>query len=332
MENKYFKFYSSCIPVIGAKRGIIYDLRRGDLYYLPKTILEILDEYSTFELHKLFEDYKSQINILKKYLNYLVNNELIFFTNNLENFPCLDKTFKKPFVLDILLLEIDNFDLTKKKLVESQEVNSLGFTEIVLISNTNSIENLEKILFLLDKTKVQTLSYFIDFKYFNFDKINLLSEKFLRLREVIVFNCPKGNDLEKRGNINFLTLSIDDFLLLKITNVNDFVVNINAYTESQKYNLFYNRRIYVDNKNNVKHGIKEIGNFGNLKISKIVEILSSNNFTNLWNISKDQIEVCKDCEFRYICPDNRIPIKKDAELYYYHNNDCNYNPYTNQWK
>lgn len=40
---------------------------------------------------------------------------------------------------------------------------------------------------------------------------------------------------------------------------------------------------------------------------------------------------CKDCEFRYMCPDNRIPLKKDNNTYY-HDNSCNYDPYSNIWQ
>lgn len=62
-----------------------------------------------------------------------------------------------------------------------------------------------------------------------------------------------------------------------------------------------------------------------------MKIISLPKCSNLWNITKDQIEVCKNCEFRYICPDNRIPLKR-KENDYYHQTDCNYDPYKNKWK
>ena len=52
----------------------------------------------------------------------------------------------------------------------------------------------------------------------------------------------------------------------------------------------------------------------------------------VWNTSNDMVEICKDCEFRYICADPSIPIKKDGEQYYHKNVQCNYNPYLNLWK
>ena len=59
------------------------------------------------------------------------------------------------------------------------------------------------------------------------------------------------------------------------------------------------------------------------------EIVNSNHFRNLWNINKDNIEICKDCEFRYCCPDNRLPIIQGNRVLF--EEDCLYNPYTNTW-
>lgn len=51
-----------------------------------------------------------------------------------------------------------------------------------------------------------------------------------------------------------------------------------------------------------------------------------------WGINKDKIKVCKDCEFRYICPDGTIPYKEnESELFYSTKTVCNYDPYKNLW-
>jgi hypothetical protein len=47
-------------------------------------------------------------------------------------------------------------------------------------------------------------------------------------------------------------------------------------------------------------------------------------------VRKDDIEVCKDCEFRYICTDCRI-FKNDSNDIYSKPKKCNYDPYTNTW-
>ena len=41
--------------------------------------------------------------------------------------------------------------------------------------------------------------------------------------------------------------------------------------------------------------------------------------------------MCKDCEFRNICVDIRVPYKR-VENEWYHKSECNYNPYISKWK
>jgi len=48
-------------------------------------------------------------------------------------------------------------------------------------------------------------------------------------------------------------------------------------------------------------------------------------------LSKDHIEVCKDCEYRYACFDCRVKTN-DAENLYAKSSDCFYNPYTGIWE
>ena len=66
-----------------------------------------------------------------------------------------------------------------------------------------------------------------------------------------------------------------------------------------------------------------------IKFKTIKEALLNSDFQRLWFIKKDDIKVCKDCEFRYNCNDCRAFISKDN--IYSKPLKCNYNPYTNEW-
>lgn len=43
--------------------------------------------------------------------------------------------------------------------------------------------------------------------------------------------------------------------------------------------------------------------FGNVFQTPLETVVSDSDFMKIWKIKKDDIEVCKDCEFRYICSD-----------------------------
>ena len=66
--------------------------------------------------------------------------------------------------------------------------------------------------------------------------------------------------------------------------------------------------------------------------NNITDIVNSEEFNFISTLSKDKIEICKDCEFRYACKDCR-PLGKslDGNLwgkYAY----CTYNPYIGRWQ
>jgi radical SAM protein with 4Fe4S-binding SPASM domain len=71
---------------------------------------------------------------------------------------------------------------------------------------------------------------------------------------------------------------------------------------------------------------------GNIRWEKLAQIIQGNGLSRYWRLTKDQIEICKVCEFRYACPDCR-PLAQGwngdlfAKTY-----GCSYDPYTGQWK
>ena len=71
--------------------------------------------------------------------------------------------------------------------------------------------------------------------------------------------------------------------------------------------------------------------FGNISNTTLSEAIDKPGFKDAWIISKDQIDVCKDCEFRYMCTDCRAHIK-DANNIYSQPAKCPYNPYIAKWE
>ena len=70
--------------------------------------------------------------------------------------------------------------------------------------------------------------------------------------------------------------------------------------------------------------------YGNIRDTTLHEAIEKQGFKDLWYIHKDQIEVCKDCEFRHICTDCRAYIQ-DPNNIYSKPAKCSYDPYTATW-
>jgi SPASM domain peptide maturase of grasp-with-spasm system len=109
-----------------------------------------------------------------------------------------------------------------------------------------------------------------------------------------------------------------------------FRINKSLFTESQNHNTCLNRKLCIDAEGNIKNCPSMPRSFGNIKDTTLLEAIEKEGFKDLWFITKDQIEVCKDCEFRYMCTDCRCFLK-DSENIYSQPAKCTYNPYIAKW-
>jgi SPASM domain peptide maturase of grasp-with-spasm system len=87
----------------------------------------------------------------------------------------------------------------------------------------------------------------------------------------------------------------------------------------------------VDINGEIKNCPSSAISYGNIANTSLIKAIKNNNFQKNWFISKDEIEVCKDCEFRYICIDCRVFVQ-DSKNQYSKPSKCNYDPYTATFK
>ena len=89
-------------------------------------------------------------------------------------------------------------------------------------------------------------------------------------------------------------------------------------------------KVSVDQNGNIKNCPSMKETFGNIKDTTLSEAIEKPGFKKYWDINKDKIHVCKDCEFRYICTDCRAYVE-DPEDILSKPLKCGYNPYTGEW-
>lgn len=71
---------------------------------------------------------------------------------------------------------------------------------------------------------------------------------------------------------------------------------------------------------------------GNIKKLSLAQIWESSLATNIQKLSKDKIEICKDCEYRYACFDCRARVKQQTGDLYSKPPNCQYDPYIGKWQ
>lgn len=152
-----------------------------------------------------------------------------------------------------------------------------------------------------------------------------------RFKSIIIFNSPFDKNLEnyiyyyrRQRNTNKFNKSYSEF-----------VPNIELYAESLNYHSYFNKKLFIDTKGEIKNAPESSEMFGLINDYKssedLIRVIDSKEFQRYWHVKKDKCDICKDCEYRYMCVDNRLPYyRSNGE--WYHKIECNYNPYICKWE
>jgi SPASM domain peptide maturase of grasp-with-spasm system len=340
MTNTMYKFYANCILVQGACRSTICDLQRNKFHYIPNGLISLLEGDiidAVTILKKLDEEDKS---IFDEYIEYLLDRELIFECEAelLEQFPTLSMEWDFPSHVSNAIFDGENeLPFFNQSLMEQLEILCCNYFQIRFFKKTPKAE-IERILLLVMPSQIKAIDVIIaaDNEDNNFEKwlIDVVNKN-RKIRCLTIHSAEKNEKLQAE-NFGFGTI-----LKVKEKIKNEahcgnihhsyFSTNIETFTESQHHNTCLNRKIAIDADGNIKNCPSMAKSYGNIKDTKLIEVVSNPDFQKVWHIKKDEISKCKDCEFRHICTDCRAYIE-NPEDQYSAPLKCGYNPYTCEWE
>jgi len=333
MKKQYFKLYSNCLLVNGAKRHIICDIQRNEIFIVPIVLSKILDDDFKVEMDELDEIEDKQIKTkIFDLLDFLIENELGFICNNPESFPSIKKQWESPSLISNCIICIDKFsqfgisDICK-------QLTALGckYLEIRISTYGIFLDKIDDIVENLDASTFRNIDLYIGYDVqvnrFDFKSFLLLNQ---RIGRIFIYSTPP--EIIKKSDCESVFFIESDLSNLHCGNIYEsyFSVNVNSYMESLFHNSCLNRKMSIDINGNIKNCPSMSQSFGNIKDTTLAEALEKPDFKKYWNINKDKIHVCKDCEFRYICTDCRAYVE-DPEDILSKPLKCGYNPYTGEW-
>lgn len=330
--NQYFVLFQNCLLTKGVSRSVISDLQREYYEFIPNDLLDILERYSDQTLGEIVRIFgKENEDILLEYYNFLIDAGFGFWANSKEEvacFPPMNLFWDAPAEITNAIIDIGQDSKHPFKKI-FDELALLGCQHIQVRAFTpQSLVFFENLLLLLEGSIVSSLEIIAcDSRDFGETDLIGLVSTYPRIHNICIHSANKSSIISDK--IFFTKERFTSETHCGVVLPHYFSLNIKSYTEGLKYNSCLNRKIAIDVSGQIKNCPSMPESYGQVGEAYLADVISQEVFRTRWSITKDQIDICKVCEFRRICSDcraftknNRIKGKPSK---------CSYDPYTTEW-
>ena len=322
---KYLNLYDGCFPVEGFRQSLFINI-------LQRKFLIVPNEYF-FKIKSLTIDgkpYEENNNdvTLQSFIDHLLDAGFCYFNSKPESFS--------PYTVFDSPVRIANaIYIFKKesKLITSilEQLSGLGcrYLELRIVDQNLNPKDIISIVNVCRRLKFKSINLVISkSKDLNIHNIRKIASYSKLISHIAVFNC---HEKHREAKIDLVTNPASEIVDNKSCGVlSEFTINISHFTESKNFNSCLHKKITIDIDGNIKNCPSMQDNFGNINDTSLAKAIEKPGFKKYWNINKDKINVCQDCEFRYICTDCRAYVEDPKDLLS-KPLKCGYNPYTGEW-
>ena len=336
-QPEYFLFFENCLIVKGINRSLLVDLQYYRYKLIPNLLLDLLKDSKIITIEDINKKSKYQYDEgLGKYITYFLEHDWGFMTEKPDYFPKLDLVWDYPGIISNSIIDIESdIPIYLQKVL--RELETIGCEAIQLrFYKAINIDILSTINLYISNLAFPFIEIYSLFDRNIEELIKKNSNEFTRFRILNFYNSPEDKTIILK-NKNGVNLSTIRFYKEKIdinscgkVDLSSFIPDLMLFTESQKHNTCLNRKISIDVNGEIKNCPSMAKSYGNIKNTTLKEAIEKAGFKDVWYIHKDQIDVCKDCEFRHICTDCMAYIQ-DPNNIYSKPAKCSYDPYTATW-
>lgn len=325
----YINFYPCCHITKGFTYSLVTDLERGIYLSVPTEYFEVLSQENIFAENEKYvsDEYFSEL------LLFLEENKFIYRSETKEYFHEKQNTdFFLPYEIeDIIIDAVDGEDL----LCKSGKIDIYCETVQFRIYGNCTLNDLYTSINNVRKAGIFNIEVIINYneQYIKEEHYTELYEQNNIISRIVLMNSPENKKV-KGNSLLFITSELSTCEQCGIISESLFMPNQRTFFTAQKYNSCLNKKLSVDTSGNIKNCPSMKESFGNIKENLLSEIIRHPSLKKYWNVKKDEIQICKDCEFRYICTDCRAYTQETTiidSIDYSKPLKCGYNPYEGQW-
>ena len=238
--NNYIRMFSHCIPVLGKKKSIIYDLQRNNFEIIPNDFYEILlllKENSVADLIKIYG--KENKSVINQYINFIIKKEFGFWINKNEMslFPELNYEWDMPNTITNIIIKIGVETVANFKVI-IKLIKSLRCESVCLIFKEEvKINLIRKVIKLFDKLEINTIHIIAKLD----NVLNIIEyESMILVNKRIDFLFLETTNKELISTNKKIIVG-DKYNLKKHES---FIINMKMFMEAQFHHTYFNRKLY----------------------------------------------------------------------------------------
>lgn len=332
--SEVFKLHANCLPVKGARRSTICDLQKQRMRLIPNDLFYILTDLAglpTTEIKSRFNGDSDQV--IDDYFAILTEEGYGFWCDEPERFPKLDLTWQRPETITNAIIDIDrsskhDYDSLLSQLDElgCQAVQVRAYDELTLA-------DLEEVVAHCQSHRLRHLDLVIKFHpELTAETLKAFCLDHQVISKITVHSSPQRSRLR----VDPFAIIIDYYTFPVTPSSCGFIsprffsMTVEHFTEAQNFNTCLNRKIGIAADGEIKACPAMGHSFGNACGTKLKSVVNNPQLIQIGSITKDQVAVCRDCEFRYVCTDCRA-YTQDSNDPYSKPAKCTYDPYTATW-
>ena len=329
----YFRLFSACIPVQGVLHALLFDLERKSFYKIPNLLAEILDKPHQQSIPEIKAHYEHQYDEgIDTFLKEFESKELGLYTDEPEAFPKLDMYWDDPLDIQTAVVEMENTDAYNLENV-LQQLDDLGCAALQLrLLSPITAQQINTLLKPSQESRLRQIELLVaQFKGDAKAAVDLMHSN-RRISLFVQFNKEQKQLIETSDFVGTIVHSTKALpkAASDCVSPNNFTFDVKLFSEAHSYNTALNRKVCIDAEGYIRNYLSHPKAYGHISNKQLTEVVQMESFREKWLVHNDQIEICKDCPYRYVCLFNSDLQLKNHK--WHKTERCGYDPYTDQWQ
>lgn len=343
--DKFIFLYSDCMPVEGHAASAIYDLTRGLISTFPSAYHSFFELFRTRRIREILAELAPDERAnFADFLDFLLGHEYITVVDDAASFPPISTSWDAPQRIQDAIIDVREQHHDYRKIIEDLDALGCQHLQVRSYSKLFGLADLVELARLCHGTSIQTVEAVLawDPSRSDDDYVSVVSENRI-LASLVIHSADEERritvDYGARGRAAAL-VTIEIQMTVKtlesrldcgcITKRQLLSPTTPTFNELLHFNGCLNRKISIDESGRVRNCPATEGTFGDHQKVSLSDVVSHEEFRRVWAVRNDDVQVCRDCPYRYACTGCRAlledPDAEDGKPL-----KCGYDPYSDTW-